>query len=110
MGRAHSAVKSQVEMLERARRFARKALERLDVTGVFIVGSRARGDYLDVSDVDIVIVARGVRGLNMKERLMLLSDVAEPGVDYIVYDVAEWEGEATVWIKELKREAKRLQM
>jgi hypothetical protein len=79
-------------MPERARRFARKASSRLRLAGVFIVGSRDRGDYLDESDVDVVIVAWGVKRLNMKERLMLLADVAEPGVDYIVYDVDEWEG------------------
>lgn len=37
----------------------------------------------------MVIVARDVRRLNMKERLMLLADVAEPGVDYLAYDVEE---------------------
>ncbi len=108
MGRAASAVRSQDEMIERARRFIRKASVKLRVEAAYIVGSRARGDYLDESDVDVVIVARGVKGLNMKERLMLLADAAEPGVDYLVYDVEEWEGESSVWIKELKREARRI--
>ena len=108
MGRASSAVRSQSEMMERARRFAQKAAKRLRVEAVYVVGSRARGDYLDVSDVDVVIVARGVKELNMKERLMLLADIAEPGVDYLVYDVEEWEGGVSAWIRELKREAARI--
>ncbi len=108
MGRATSAVRSQEKMIRRALRFARKVAKKLSVEAVYVVGSRARGDYLDESDIDVVIVARGVKRLNMKERLTLLADVAEPGVDYLVYDVEEWEAEATTWIKQLKREAKRL--
>ncbi len=108
MGKAASAVRSQEEVLKRALRFARKAAERLDVEAVYIVGSRARGDYLDESDIDIVIVARGIKKLNTKDRLMLLADIAEPGVDYLVYDIEEWEKEAIAWIRQLKREAKRL--
>ncbi len=108
MGRAASAMRSQEEMVRRALRFARRAAERLRVEAVYVVGSRARGDYLDESDIDVVIVARGVKRLNMKERLTLLADIAEPGVDYLVYDVEEWEAEVSAWIKQLKREAKRL--
>ncbi|MCE4603070.1 MAG: nucleotidyltransferase domain-containing protein [Desulfurococcales archaeon] len=110
MGRAASAIRSQEEMLRRAIRFARKAAERLSVKAVYVVGSRARGDYLDESDIDVVIVAHGVRKLNMKERLTLLADVAEPGVDYLVYDTEEWETGTTVWIRQLKKEAKRLSL
>ena len=95
-------------MLRRARRFARRAAERLDIVAVYLVGSRARGDYLEDSDIDLVIGARGVRGLNMKERLMILADLAEPGVEYLVYDAEEWEAEATTWIRQLRREAVRL--
>ena len=94
--------------MRRALRFARRASERLGVEAVYLVGSRARGDYLDDSDIDVVIVARNVRKLNMKERLLLLADVAEPGVDYLVYDAEEWEKGATAWIRQLRREAKRL--
>jgi len=108
MGRAASAVRSQEMMLRRALRFARKATERLSVKAVYIVGSRARGDYLDESDIDVVIVAHDVRELNMKERLTLLADVAEPGVDYLVYNIEEWEAGTTTWIRQLRREAKRL--
>ena len=110
MGRAASAIRSQEEMLRRAIRFAKKAAERLSVKAVYVVGSRARGDYLDESDIDVVIVAYGVRKLNMKERLTLLAEVAEPGVDYLVYDAEEWERGATAWIRQLRREAKRLSL
>jgi predicted nucleotidyltransferase len=83
VGRAASALRSQEEMIRRTLRFARRASERLRVEAAYIVGSRTRGDYLDESDIDVVIVARGVKGLNMglnmKERLLLLADAAEPG-------------------------------
>jgi hypothetical protein len=46
--------------------------------------------------------------LNLKERLALLADIAELGVDYLIYDVEEWEIEATAWIRQLRREARRL--
>jgi len=88
VGKAVSALRSQEEMLKRARRFIEKAL--------------------DTSDIDVVIVARGVEKLDMKERPMLLADVAEPGVDYLVYSGEEWRSEKSTWIRELKKEAVKI--
>lgn len=59
MGRAKSALLSQKLMLERAVRFVEKAREKINIVDVYVFGSRARGDYKDISDIDLVIVARG---------------------------------------------------
>ena len=108
MGKASSAIRSQEEMIRRALKFVEKASKKLNIKAVYLIGSRARGDFLDESDVDLVIVAYDVKNLNMKDRLLLLADEAEPGVDYLIYDVSEWEGEESLWIKQLKKEARRL--
>ncbi len=108
MGRAVSALRSQEEMLKAARRFIEKAAEILDVVEAYIVGSRARGDYLDTSDIDIVIIARRVENLNQKQRIMMLADLAEPGVDYRVYTPEEWYSGKSTWIKEMRKEAVKI--
>ncbi|MEM4497755.1 MAG: nucleotidyltransferase domain-containing protein [Nitrososphaerota archaeon] len=36
----------------------------LKLVGAYLVGSRARGDYLEDSDVDAVLVVDGIQGLN----------------------------------------------
>jgi hypothetical protein len=43
--------------------------------------------------VDLVLVLRGVKGLDHIERLRIFVDLLEPGVELRVYDVEEWEGE-----------------
>jgi predicted nucleotidyltransferase len=59
-GEARRALRSQEEMLQRARRFVERAAKRLKLLEAYIVGSRARGDCLDESGIDVVLVARGV--------------------------------------------------
>jgi len=80
--------------LERTRRFASKAEVRCrelgwEFTGVHLVGSRARGDYLVDSDVDVVLVVRGVKNLNALDRLEAFKDFLEPGLDLRVYNIEE---------------------
>ena len=78
-------------MIRRVLRLAGRVAEKLSVEAMYVVGSRARGGYPDESGMDVVIVACGVRKLDVGERLTLLACVAEPGVDYLVYDAEEWE-------------------
>jgi predicted nucleotidyltransferase len=87
VGKAASALRSQ----ERA--WATAASLGLSLAGAYLVGSRARGDYLVDSDVDLVLVLRGVKGLKPIERLRIFIDLLEPGVELRVYDVEEREGE-----------------
>ena len=95
MGKAVSTLRSHVEALEKARRFAVKVREKcrvfgLEVIGVYLVCSRARGDYLIDSDIDIVVVVKDVKNLNMIKRLELFKDLLESRIDLRVYDVEEW--------------------
>jgi predicted nucleotidyltransferase len=94
--------------MDRLRRFLSKAAERINIVEAYLVGSRARGDYTEESDVDVVIVALGVEGLNQKQRVELLADVAEPGIEYRVYTLDEWYGEKSLWIKAMRREAVKI--
>lgn len=66
MGKVTSALRSQEIALERVRMFSSKARARCaelgwELVGVYLVGSRARGDYLADSDVDVVLVVKGRR-------------------------------------------------
>jgi predicted nucleotidyltransferase len=113
MGKGASALRSQREALEAALRVA-ASIKRIceekgyRLAGVYLVGSRARGDYTVESDVDIVAVVEGVESLNPLERLEAFKDALEPRVDLIVYSLEEWEREESAWLRSLKREAVRL--
>ncbi len=105
-------MRSQEEALARARRLVGRAEARCRELGVglaaaYIVGSRARGDYAAHSDVDLVLVVRGVRDVNPLDRLRMFMDLLEPGVELRVYDVEEWNSDG-VWAKELRSEAVEL--
>ena len=113
MGKAVSALRSQEIALERAKKFTSRVKVRCkelgwEFIGVYLVGSRARGDYFVDSDIDLVLVVRGVRNLNMINRLEVLKDLLEPGIDLRVYDVEEWLSEESIWVIELRREAIKL--
>ncbi|MEM1533200.1 MAG: nucleotidyltransferase domain-containing protein [Desulfurococcaceae archaeon] len=113
MGKAKSAIESQEEALKKAVEFVKEASIRLKelgfiVRGAYLVGSRARGDYTEESDVDIVLVIDGVETLNTLDRLNLVKDLLKPKLDVIVYSPEEWYSETSTWIKELKKEAKPL--
>ncbi|MEM2389730.1 MAG: nucleotidyltransferase domain-containing protein [Ignisphaera sp.] len=69
----------------------------------YIVGSRARGDYIEESDIDIVLVVDGVEALNTLDRLNLVKDLLKPKLDIMVYSLEEWYSEASAWIRELKK-------
>lgn len=107
MGKAKSALRSQVEMLRRALSFIEKAKGRLNIVGVYVVGSRARGDYTTESDIDLVLISDDVKGLNPLERRLLLKDIIEPRVEFFIFTREEWENETDPWIRELRREARK---
>lgn len=114
MGKAVSALRSQGEILERVRRFIKDVEEictkkGLAFKGAYLVGSRARGDYLEDSDADLILLVDGVEGLNRIGRLRLFSEALQPRIEFTVYTSAEWfEGES-IWIGELKKEAVKLE-
>ena len=55
--------------------FARKTREALGdrVVHIILYGSRARGDYTDDSDIDVLIVVRGISKEEAEERLSWLA-------------------------------------
>ncbi|MEL9990070.1 MAG: nucleotidyltransferase domain-containing protein [Thermoproteus sp.] len=88
---------------------ARALAERagVEILGAYLVGSRARGDYLEDSDVDVVLVVRGVEGLDALRRVELFVEALEPGVEYLVFTPEEWQS-PRVWISQMRDEAKPL--
>lgn len=58
--------------------------------------------------MDLVLVLRGVKGLDPIERLRIFVDLLEPGVELRVYDAEEWEGGDGAWMKLLREEAVKL--
>jgi len=113
MGKAVSAIRSQKEMVTRALKFIEKVMKICDERGlklvdVYVVGSRARGDYLDISDIDLVLIIEGVESLNQVERKILFKDAIEGGVDFIILSPKEWH-EDSVIINSLRNEAVSLQ-
>uniref|UniRef100_A0A7C5UT33 Nucleotidyltransferase domain-containing protein n=1 Tax=Ignisphaera aggregans TaxID=334771 RepID=A0A7C5UT33_9CREN len=110
MGKAVSALKSQREALAKAKRFLEKALVRcreigIEFIGLYIVGSRARGDYTIYSDIDLVLVLKNIKNLNTIERIYLFKDLLEPGIELRIYDADEWFSNDILWIVEMKKEA-----
>ena len=108
MGKAKSALRSQVEMVKRALEFVREASREIGIEEVYVVGSRARGDYLETSDIDLVIISRDFEGLNYKEGIEKLYRFSKGGVEFFAFTPEEWERPKSLYVEEMKREAKRL--
>jgi len=113
MGKAISAIRSQKEMVIRAFKFVKKVMKICDERGlklidVYVIGSRARGDYLDVSDIDLVLIIEGVEDLDQIARKTLFKDAIEGGVDFIILSPKEWLKDSVI-INSLKSEAVPLQ-
>lgn len=108
MGRAKSALKSQIEMIKRAIEFVNDVSKEIRVEEVYVVGSRARGDYLDTSDIDLVIISRDFEGLNYKQRIDKLSKFSRAKIEFFTFTPSEWENPSSLYIVEMKKEAVRL--
>ena len=77
----------------------------IEFIGLYIVGSRARGDYTIYSDIDLVLVLKNIKNLNTIERIYLFKDLLEPGIELRIYDADEWFSNDILWIVEMKKEA-----
>ncbi|AWR95199.1 nucleotidyltransferase domain-containing protein [Acidianus brierleyi] len=108
MGKAKSAIDSQREMIKRAKEFIEDVKKEIRIENVYIVGSRARGDYLDKSDIDLVIISRDFEGMKYTKRLEMLSKYIRPGLEFFAYTPEEWNNSSSLYVKEMKKEAKRL--
>ncbi len=110
MGKAVSALRSQEVAMKRAMSTILMIGEVCRRSGLrlveaYIVGSRARGDYLEDSDIDVVVLVEGVENLNVLQRLEMFRDALEPNIDLFIYSPREWNEGKSLWLRELKREA-----
>jgi predicted nucleotidyltransferase len=74
-------------------RFVAAITEKYDPEKILLFGSRARGDYLVESDVDVLIVSRKFEGMNWLKRIRDVSLLWEGLVtlEPICYTPAEFE-------------------
>ncbi|AAK42659.1 nucleotidyltransferase domain-containing protein [Saccharolobus solfataricus] len=109
MGKAKSALKSQVELVKVAIEFINDISNEIRIEDVYVVGSRARGDYLETSDIDLVIISRDFEGLRYIDRLEKLGKHLRARVEFFAFTPEEWKEPKSLLIKEMKKEAKRLE-
>jgi len=57
------------EVVDEIEKFVKRVKEVIRVEKVIVFGSRARGDYLEDSDVDLVIVSSDFEGVPFYERM-----------------------------------------
>ena len=83
-GPTHPALRRREEarrqLLETARRYARRLSDRVPVQWVVVAGSVARGDFHDGSDIDVLVVSDALPPHPLR-RAELLLEVAEGGVE-----------------------------
>ncbi|AAK41883.1 nucleotidyltransferase domain-containing protein [Saccharolobus solfataricus] len=90
MGKGKSAIESQIRMLKLAKEIVEEVASSFpNLEEVYIFGSRARGDYLDTSDIDILFVFKGIKEMNVFDRMYMVSRFIRGNVDYIVLDEGE---------------------
>lgn len=82
-------IRRREDVLARARRYAEEARRRLGPCAVYLIGSFARGDFHDGSDIDLVVVSEGLPE-DFHDRLRLLSSFREPGMQPIGYTPEEF--------------------
>jgi len=59
------------EALRMVRTYLAELSRQIEVREAYLFGSIARGDSLDVSDIDLLVVSPSVRGLRKDERIRL---------------------------------------
>lgn len=81
------------ELLDVLRGFAKRLREALGDAEVYLFGSWARGDWLEDSDVDIVVVSRGFEGLDIGRRYLIVRRLLPHhiGFDILAYTPEEFE-------------------
>jgi predicted nucleotidyltransferase len=91
MGKGKSAIESQIKIINLVKEIVEemaKDFQQLDE--VYIFGSRAKGNYLDTSDIDVIFVFKGIKEMNVFDRMYMVSKYIKKGnVDYIVLDEDE---------------------
>lgn len=73
--------------------FVEKLKKKIDIERVIVFGSRARGDYLEDSDVDLIIISKDFEGVSFYERMDKLILLWESPLDLeaLCYTPEEFE-------------------
>ncbi len=61
--------------------FVRKVNRKFKLEQVILFGSRARGDYLNISDVDLILVSKDFENLSFRERIIQIIGYWDAYVD-----------------------------
>jgi uncharacterized protein len=80
------------ELLDLARNFVAEVERRLPVQAAVVFGSVARGDFNLWSDVDLLVIADGIRG-NPLERMEALGP-RPPKVQLVAWSPEEWRAQS----------------
>lgn len=73
--------------------FKRSVAKRFGLRKMLLFGSRARGDFLEGSDVDVVLVSDGFAGLSFPRRLSAVSELwmHAPSLEALCYTPEEFD-------------------
>jgi len=107
--KAKSAIKSQKELLKKAIEVISDIKKEISIIDVYVVGSRARGDYLDTSDLDLVIISDDFKNLRYIERLEKLYKYSKGDIEFFAFTKEEWDNPKSLFIINMKKEAKKLE-
>jgi predicted nucleotidyltransferase len=107
--KAKSAIKSQKELLKKAIEIINDIKREINIIDVYVVGSRARGDYLDTSDLDLVIISDDFKNLRYIERLEKLYKYSKGDIEFFAFTKEEWDNPKSLFIINMKKEAKKLE-
>ncbi|MEM1881412.1 MAG: nucleotidyltransferase domain-containing protein [Sulfolobales archaeon] len=81
------------DVLEMLRTFAERVKSVLGSVEVYLFGSYARCEWLNDSDIDIIVVSRGFKDLSLSERYAFLRRFLPPdrGFEILAYTDEEFE-------------------
>lgn len=81
------------EVLEEVKRYLNRLREKVEVKEAYVFGSTARGDRLNSSDVDLLIISPSVKDMRPDERIRLVYTLWRHRVpaDIFILTPAEFE-------------------
>ena len=102
-------------MVDETGRFERivdRIKEKFEPEEVILFGSRARGDYLDDSDYDLMVVSKKFRGYDFRVRIIKIYELIDVpiNIDVLCYTPEEFEerSKALCIVKKAREEGVRI--
>lgn len=84
-----SRARERDEAIRLARRYARRLAKRLGPLSAYVIGSYARGDFNEASDIDVLVISDALPSHPLK-RMELLYSCVLPGIEPRGYTTAEF--------------------